>query len=149
MGALSDRRSATQDRMDKLRLSLESAEERAAGKACVYVTGSFGRNEASDHSDLDLFIVGMSKVDDNNSQNRPHRLLDRLDEICIKADLINTTRTLGIPKFSGDGEYLVHYTVHELTKTLGKPDDDAANTFTARLLLLLESRPLLGTPVYK
>jgi hypothetical protein len=44
---------------------------------------------------------------------------------------------------------LVHYSVQELTGTLGKPEDDALNTFTARLLLLLESHPLLGASVYK
>ncbi|MEO6966783.1 MAG: hypothetical protein ABI076_12960, partial [Acidobacteriaceae bacterium] len=47
------------------------------------------------------------------------------------------------------GRYLVHYSVHELTKTLGTPEDDVTNTFTARLLLLLESRPLLEPTVYR
>ncbi len=76
-------------------------------------------------------------------------MLKRLDEICIKADLIEATRRCGIPEFSGDGKYLAHYSVRELTKTLGTREDDAENTFTARLLLLLESRPLLGSQVYK
>lgn len=107
----------------------------------MYATGSFGRCEASQYSDLDLFIVG--KVDDKGK-----RLLKRLDEICIKADLIEVTRILGIPEFSGDGKYLEHYTVHEFTKTLGTPEDDVTNTFTARLLMLLESCPLLETTVY-
>jgi len=35
-----------------------------------------------------------------------------------------------------------------LIKTLGHPEDDATNTFTARLLLLLESQALLGKKVY-
>jgi hypothetical protein len=59
------------------------------------------------------------------------------------------TRASGIQDFSGDGRYLVHYSVHEFTKTLGTPEDDVTNTFTARLLLLLESRPLLESSVYK
>ena len=42
----------------------------------------------------------------------------------------------------------MHYAAHELTDTLGKPEDDVTNTFTARLLLLLESRPLLEATVY-
>jgi hypothetical protein len=33
--------------------------------------------------------------------------------------------------------------------TLGKPEDDVENTFTARLLLLLESFPLIGESVYQ
>ncbi|HUE00873.1 MAG TPA: hypothetical protein VMR62_14985 [Bryobacteraceae bacterium] len=39
--------------------------------------------------------------------------------------------------------------MHEFTKTLGTPEDDVTNTFTARLLLLLESRPLVGSAVYQ
>lgn len=74
--------------------------------------------------------------------------LNRLDEICIKADLIEATRKLKLPEFSGEGRYLIHYPVDDLTKTLGKPEDDVANTFTARLLLLLESRPLVGEDAY-
>jgi len=91
---------------------------------------------------LDLFIVG--KTDDKEES-----LLKRLDEICIKANLISVTRKLNIPEFSGDGRYLVHYSLHELIKTLGTPEDDVANTFTARLLLLLESQPLLERAVYR
>ena len=74
--------------------------------------------------------------------------MKRLDEICVKADLIEVTRAAGIQDFSGDGRYLVHYSVDEFTKALGTPEDDVANTFTARLLLLLESRPLLEGAVY-
>jgi hypothetical protein len=43
---------------------------------------------------------------------------------------------------------LQQYSVQKLLKTLGEPDDDAKNTFTARLLLLLESRCLLGEDMY-
>jgi hypothetical protein len=74
--------------------------------------------------------------------------LKNLDEICLKAELIDATRQLRVPEFSGDGEYLVHYSISQLIKTTGKPEDDVNNTFTARLLLLLESRPLIGEDVY-
>lgn len=137
---LEARRHATAKRLDELRSKLSHAAEIASEKACVYLTGSFARGEATQHSDLDLFIAGRFR-------ERP--ALSRLDEICIKADLIDATRQLKIPDFSGDGAYLVHYTVKELVRTLGKPHDDASNTFTARLLLLLESKPLLGDEIYK
>jgi hypothetical protein len=39
--------------------------------------------------------------------------------------------------------------VHDFTKTLGTPEDDVTNTFTARLLLLLESCSLVEEAVYK
>jgi len=146
VGALSDRRSQTAERIRTLREKLKAAEKIAIGKACVYATGSFGRCEASVHSDLDLFIV--SKMANDTKDGKPQSLLKRLDDIRIKADLIEVTRELEIPEFSGDGKYLVHYSVQELTGTLGKPEDDAQNTFTARLLLLLESSPLLEREVY-
>lgn len=139
MGKILDaRRKETSSRIEALRGLLQQAEKL---KACVYMTGSFGRGEASGYSDLDLFIAGKNEGDD--------RILRPLDEILIKADLIEATRKLGIPDFSGDGEYLQHYGVNELVRTLGTPEDDVKNTFTARLLLLLESRPLLEKTVYQ
>ena len=142
---LDSRRNWTRGRIKGLQRNLQAAADMAADKACVYMTGSFGRGEASVHSDLDLFILG--KVDSTADKSNG-RMLRQLDEICIKADLIQVTRKLQMPPFSGDGEYLVHYSVEELTRTLGTQDDDRANTFTARLLLLLESQVLFGEGVY-
>jgi predicted nucleotidyltransferase len=138
---LAARRSEARSRLANLQTRLQDAARRAEGRACVYITGSFGRGEASKHSDLDLFIVGLG--------DRENRALPRLEEICIKADLIEATRDLGFPEFSGDGQYLEHYAEDELIGTLGQPQDDASNTFTARLLLLLESQAVLGSTVYE
>jgi hypothetical protein len=142
MGDLLERRRArTDERIKELRAELQEAEKLAADKACVYMTGSFGRGEAGGYSDLDIFIAG------KDEDGKP--LLKGLDETLLKASLIKATRKLGIPDFSGDGEYLQHYSVDQLVKTLGTPEDDAKNTFTARLLLVLESRSLLGGDVYE
>jgi predicted nucleotidyltransferase len=138
---LDRRRLETIIRVNELRQELTRAEGLCSGRACVYMTGSFARGEATHYSDLDLFIA--SKV------TRKIPALRRLDEILIKADLIDATRKLKIPDFSGDGEYLVHYPVTELTERLGTQEDDVNNTFTARLLLLLESSPLLGSSAYR
>jgi predicted nucleotidyltransferase len=148
MGELADRRSKTAARITELRDFLKVAESRVKGKACVFATGSFGRGEAGPYSDLDLFMVG-KKDGKAGSDGKQGSLLKRLDEICIKADLIEATRQMRIQEFSGDGRYLTHFSVHEFTKTLGTPEDDVTNTFTARLLLLLESRPLLEPVVYR
>jgi hypothetical protein len=137
---LNQRRQSTAQRVTEIQGRLADAQKRALGKACVYATGSFARGEAGRFSDLDLFIVGQG--------TKEERSLGRLDEICIKADLIEVTRELQIPEFSGDGQYLTHHTIDELIGTLGKPEDDVTNTFTARLLLLLESRPLIGKEIY-
>ncbi len=143
MGALlNDRCKDTARRIQEIQKKFAAAEQLCAGKACVYATGSFARGEANSHSDLDLFIVGQADKDGE-------RRLGALDEICVKADLIEAARDLGIPDFSRGGEYLEHYTIKQLVDTLGTPEDDANNTFTARLLLLLESYPLLDAAVYK
>jgi predicted nucleotidyltransferase len=144
VGELDNRRSQTNERVEKLRGELRAAESIIAGKACVYATGSVGRREASLHSDLDLFILAKSEVRANGKES----LLTRLDSIRVKADLIEATDKLGFPEFSGDGKYLTAYAVHELIDTLGSSRDDVENTFTARLLLLLESLPLLESEVY-
>jgi len=137
---LSKRRAETAKRIESLRGKLTDADQLCGDKACVYMTGSFGRGEASSFSDLDLFIVGHG--------TRKEPVLTGLDEILVKADLIEATRKDGLPEFSGDGQYLGGHTLAELVDTLGKPEDDVENTFTARLLLLLESSPLLGAPAY-
>jgi predicted nucleotidyltransferase len=137
---LDQRRAKTAERIEKLQQELTIANQLCGEKVCVYATGSFARGEANEHSDLDLFIVG------EGTPAEP--ALAPLDEILIKADLIEVTRRLGIPDFSGGGEFLKHYTVGELVKSLGTQKDDANNTFTARLLLLLESSALLGEHAY-
>lgn len=148
MGQIAERRAYTESRTQELQAALGNAQALLGDKACVYATGSFGRLEASRESDLDLFIVGKAvpSIADEDKINASQ--LRRLDEICVKAELIQATRDLEFPDFDGDGKYLAHYSVDELTKTLGKPDDDAKNTLTGRLLLFLESRPLLGRGVY-
>lgn len=143
MGELANRRAATEARLASLMALLKPAEDIAKGKASVYATGSFGRGEASSHSDLDLFIVGK-----NRAGGQPGSLLRPLDEICLKAHLIGASRQLKFPDFTDDGHYLTQYSVAEFTSTLGTPHDDVTNTFTARLLLLLESRPLAEPTVY-
>lgn len=140
MDQVQARRTLSGKRFDELKTYLTKSSALISGKACVYATGSFGRLEASKYSDLDLFILGKS------TEGMP--LLSRLDGICLQSDLIHATRQFAFPEFSGDGRYLVQYSVSDLTNTLGKPEDDALNTFTARLLLLLESRPLIGEDVY-
>lgn len=140
MRQLEVRREFTEKRFGELKSSLGEASELAADKACVYATGSFGRVEASEHSDLDLFIV--SEVDGTE------RKLTRLKEILIKAELIKSADLHKLPPFSGDGKYLISYSVADLVDRLGERSDDSENTLTARLLLLLESRPLIGDPVH-
>ena len=151
MSELARRREYSSNTIATLRSEFIGAAKFAANKACVYATGSFGRCEASENSDLDLFIAGKSEKSvrsDGSEDFGQKNLLNHLDEICVQAELIQAARRFGFPEFSGDGRYLDHHSVYEFTSTLGTEKDDVANTFTARLLLLLESKPLLEDAVY-
>lgn len=141
--ALRRRRELSAGNLAALKRHLGNASGLCQGKACVYATGSYGRAEASEHSDLDLFIVSAWPADTDKSPR-----FGRLDEICVKADLIAATKSVGIREFDKDGKYLQRHDVKSLVDTMGKPQDDAENTFTARLLLLLESVPLIESDVY-
>jgi hypothetical protein len=107
----------------------------------VYVTGSYGRLEAWSGSDVDLFFLGQSGVKD--------RKLPWLEETKLMAAIISEAEAMGFPRFSGDGKWLRIQYVDEIARILGSPEDDSENAFTARMLLLLESRPVLGTPLYE
>jgi predicted nucleotidyltransferase len=107
---------------------------------CIYATGSYGRLEAGDESDIDIFFVydGHPLV----------QQLPNLTLIQLSSRLIEATKEMGFSPFSEDGRYLdVHYLDH-MEEVLGSPDDDSLNAFTARMLLLLESRPVYGAKRY-
>lgn len=145
MGKVIDgRRQFSDDRFEQLQASLEKAPEICADRACIYATGSFGRREASSHSDLDLFIASLSYEKDGVDRS----YLSKLNEILLKAELIRASKELAFPEFSQDGRFLQHHTATRLIRSTGNQYDDAENTFTARLLLLLESRPLAGKDVH-
>jgi predicted nucleotidyltransferase len=135
---LQQRRIRTDQRVIELGewLTAAGADALTGGSACVYATGSVGRGEASEHSDLDVFVVSTGE-------------LKRLDGIRLLAKLIEATNAVKFPPFSGDGEYLQIHKVDELIRLLGTREDDHTNVFTARLLLLLESRPILERIVYE
>lgn len=139
---LTNRRHKTDERLEELSKELVTvgAMEIVDNRACVYATGSVGRGEMSDKSDLDIFIV--------RDRALPSPLTN-LEEIRLKARLIEVSRKFGFPEFSDDGEYVKTYDIKtDMLEKLGTKHDDYENVFTARLLLLLESRPVVGTLIY-
>ena len=104
---------------------------------CIYVTGSFGRKEASEYSDVDIFFMCSNKNDYKN-----------LDKILLDAELIKIMRDMKLPDFSDDGIFLKIHCIDDIIEKLGAPDDDYNNHFSARMLLLLESKPLYNTEFY-
>jgi len=107
----------------------------------IYAAGSYGRLEASKHSDIDLFFVA-KKVNDNST-------ISNIDQIKMFSSVISVGDGLEFPAFSNDGEYLKLIYIDEMIDGLGGRSDDYLNHFTARMLLLLEGRPLFGTTEFE
>nr|WP_167381897.1 nucleotidyltransferase domain-containing protein [Novosphingobium panipatense] len=145
---LKEIRKETLARFNNLRLKLADAEDLIAEKACVYATGSFGRLEAGPSSDLDLFIVSETEEKEKHDKKVIERRLTGIDEICLKYHLVKAVDDSGIAPFDGSGKYLEVHEIDDFASKLGKREDDYHNTLTGRLLLLLESRPLLGLATY-
>ncbi len=115
-----------------------SREFRAVPDLCVYATGSYSRHEASSHSDIDLFFMHPGTA-------RTLRV-PRLDEMRLFARVIDVGKKMSFPTFSNDGEYLRVLFLDDILHTMGSPEDDSQNYFTARMLLLLESAPVVNAP---
>jgi len=129
------------ERLDEFRSRLEPYAELATEHdVCVYVTGSYGRLEAWAGSDIDIFLLGASGTRE--------RKLPWLKETKLMAGLITEAEAMRFPPFSGDGKWLRIQYVDEIAQILGSAEDDSENAFTARMLLLLESRPLVGEALY-
>lgn len=110
------------------------------GNLAIYVCGSLGRDEAAPESDLDLFEV----VDDTDAAPAVTNVL----KYQVFAQVIATHEQFGYEAPSNDGQYLALHSLRATLGHLGGPQDDYENEFTARMLLLLESRPLYGESVY-
>ena len=104
---------------------------------CIYVTGSYARHEASEYSDLDLFFV--------HESGRP---ISNIKKTLVDAEIIKLAQSLNFPEFSGDGRYLEIHSLEDILSMLGSPEDDYKNYFTARMLLLLESRYIYNESAY-
>jgi UTP:GlnB (protein PII) uridylyltransferase len=139
-------RQSTSDRIAKLRDSLAGTAELVHNKACVYATGSFGRLEAGEFSDLDVFtVIDVAEKENGEVQH----LLSGVDHTKLKYHLIQVAEDNHIPKFDADGKYLLaSHPISDFTKWLGSDEDDYRNTLTARMLMLLESKCLVGDETY-
>ena len=134
------RRSFSEKRLETLADHMSKIKEvRNHTDLCVYATGSYARGEASRHSDIDLFFVHAGSGDNP---------LSKLDQLRIFARVIDIGGDMEFPTFSNDGEFLEVIYSEQLLKMLGGREDDYHNFFTARMLLLLESVPLVNKPLY-
>jgi len=137
-----DRAEYSRRRIEELVAGLSSVDELLAEEPlCIYATGSYGRLEAWKDSDIDLFFLA-----DCDPSKRP---ISSLRFIRLTARLIDLTEEMEFPEFTGDGQYLGVQYVDQMEQVLGSPHDDRLNAFTARMLLLLESRPIYRAELYR
>ena len=117
---------------------------------CIYLVGSFARGEgimppgetgshqSVPQSDIDLFFVAAPKAK-----------ITREKEIRLFYRFIDLHLTEGYKRFSRDCEFLKVHEFDDLWKVIGAPADDSTNTFTARMLLLLEGVNLYNPRVHE
>ena len=135
------RRDFALSRMATLRETLSTLPEvRDIPDLCIYVTGSYGRGDATAASDVDIFPA-------TGSKQRAAVITRRQD-----AGRCRDHRRLPPPGLSRvhAGRHLpdIHY-VGDIQRTLGSREDDYRNHFTARMLLLLESICVYNPPIYE
>ena len=101
----------------------------------IYVVGSFGRKEIGPNSDLDIYSVsqGDSGVGSGNS--------------FFPTVIANLKSHLG-GDFVIDPKCLQNFSRNKLAQSIGTSRDDYENSFTARMLLLLESQALINENDY-
>lgn len=135
-----ERRAHTDGIVASLKTTLErelGSEGVAIGdQTCVYATGSCGRGEMGQGSDLDAYIVRMEGQVPTSSN-----LIEDAVEVAAQE--------AGLPPMDGGGKYLEPVNVRQVLDLLGAPKDDASGVLTKRILLLLESRVLLGEAAHR
>src|SRR6185436_19664407 len=73
----------------------------------------------------------------------------RIDEVRLQSAVLRALRSQGFEDPSNDANFLKLHGAQTLIERLGEPRDDAENTFTVRMLLLLESRAVLGARAHE
>lgn len=107
----------------------------------IFAAGSYGRLEASPHSDIDLFFI---YADDPTAIDQRHT-----EELRLFGRLIAIADDMDFPAFSNDSQYLRTSSASALLRDLGSPADDEQNHFTLRMLMMLESRPISGDAAFE
>ncbi len=123
---------------DVLRIELKAVgSEVLCGGTTIYVTGSAGRGDMGPASDLDPYVID---IDGRATADQSEAI-----EGALKATLLK----LGLPELDADGEYARLVGAASLLSHLGEPLDDEKGALTKRMLLLLESQPLINPEAYE
>lgn len=136
-----ERISATEWKNLAARGTSKAGVEKISERACIYVTGSLARYEAELTSDLDLFVMDAIKHEADR--------LTYVENAHLISSLDHVRSEVGFRPFSAGGKYIHTHSLHEIIDQTGSQQDDALNTFTARILLLMNSKPLLNERAYE
>lgn len=128
------------DELTNKMLQSFSLEDEKFQNICVYACGSLGRLEMTQNSDLDLFFVSMTDGNDVPMQKN-------LNKYLFFSELYRVTSEMGFPEPSKQGEYWTFSSKDDLLD-IGSRKEDFNNSFTTRLLLILESKPLYNAKAY-
>ncbi|MFZ5816674.1 MAG: hypothetical protein ACOY93_15495 [Bacillota bacterium] len=139
LNRLEDRREFSESRLRQLAERIKGSSTLVERESLTVIAcGSYGRLEAGEGSDLDLFLVDTG----------PRRRGRKAEDARVRAELMAVGRELGFPEFTRNGRYLRTHAARDLVRRLGSRMDDFTNDFTVRLLLLMESRPVHNPAVY-
>ncbi|GGD39635.1 hypothetical protein [Pseudoxanthomonas indica] len=127
---LSSRKALASARLETVKHAFQSDELLRSSDVMTFCAGSLSRLESGKNSDLDIFIVS------NGSDVPPLKTARILTRV---ADL---NEKLGFPPFSDELRYMKIYSRKDIVEDTGKPRDDSENSFTTRMLLLLEGSSL-------
>lgn len=136
-------RSMSQDKLSQLQkeLALALPQELKNHGVCIYACGSLGRLEFGETSDLDAFYI-IDPPKKSNDESIP-----KVDAEAFFSKILQINSMLKFPAPSKNGKYLV-FTPREDLFDIGSQEEDSKNSYTARMLLLLESRPLYNQEAY-
>ena len=103
---------------------------------CVYACGSLARYELVENSDLDLFFINNSESQFSNLNT--FNFFSQLHRVQKKLDFKDPSK----------GGFFWSFTLKKNLLDIGSQMEDCNNSLTARLLLLLESKPIFNAVLY-
>lgn len=128
------------DEIQQKMLQTFSLEDERYKNICVYACGSLGRLEMTQNSDLDLFFISL-----NDSEVDP--MEKNLNKYIFFSKLYEINHTMQFPDPSKKGEYWSFINKADFLD-IGSRKEDFNNSFTARLLFMLESKPIFNKRIY-
>lgn len=138
---------SSQKRLEELQKEIANIEfpPSLKDKICIFACGSLGRLEMTEQSDLDLFFI--SDFDISDEDGKHEKTAPNLDKYRFFAQLYEINRRLHYKDPSKGGIYWVFTSKRDMLD-IGSRVEDYNNSFTARMLLLLESKPLYNSQMY-